>query len=419
MKNHAALDVRCDIPRPLTPIAGVPVDPMIRVAIVVTDRSIWTGGYNYLLNLVKVSEEYLAAELRPVVFFGDDVEDVDVRPFADVTGEEIVRSIAVRHARRGRVFASSLLRGIDPSIRDLFDAHRIDVVIEAAQFFGWGLGKPVVAWMADFQHRLLPHLFSKRAYWRRDLGFKAQIFAGRHIMLSSEDARAHCEQFYPTARGRTHVVKFAVEAQPRLPPDEIRRVAQSYDLPANFFFLPNQFWRHKNHECVIRALGLLKRTGREVVVAASGNPLDRGDPDHWKRLERLISELGVAQEFRLLGMIPTSHVQILLQGCVALINPSISEGWSTTVEEAKAAGTPMILSDLAVHREQAFEVAEFFDPARPETLAGKLSSFVALEPSQRTESAALAAVRSQAAIGRFARDFLDVIRSAAAGALPP
>jgi glycosyltransferase involved in cell wall biosynthesis len=42
-----------------------------------------------------------------------------------------------------------------------------------------------------------------------------------------------------------------------------------------------------------------------------------------------------------------------MRASTALINPSLFEGWSTTVEEAKSTGTPMILSDLGVHREQA------------------------------------------------------------------
>jgi glycosyltransferase involved in cell wall biosynthesis len=384
---------------------------MIRIGIAVTDRKIWTGGYNYLLNLVEVSSLYLASELCPVVFFGDDVSDVDVDRFAKVQGTQIVRSPAFRQSRRERAFANAVLWGSDPSISGLFDQHRVDVVVEAAQFFGWRLHQPVVAWIADFQHRLLKHLFSRRAYWRRELGFRAQIYSGRSIMLSSEDARLHCETFYPRTRGRTHAVRFAVGAKPRLTFDEIRLVAGSYGLPTNYFYLPNQFWRHKNHECVIRALGHLKKSGHEVTVAASGNPLDRGDPDHWTRLERLIGDFAVAQNFRLLGMIPRDHVNALLQGCSALLNPSLSEGWSTTVEEAKSAGTPMILSDLPVHREQAAGSAIFFDPARFEHLAEILANYEPLDENSRAARATEAEVSSHEAVMRFAREFLAVIET--------
>ncbi len=152
---------------------------VIRLGIVVTDRKIWTGGYNYLLNLVQVSSEYAAGEISPVLFFGDDAEEADVMTFANIKGTQIVRSSALRNSRRPRAFANALLWGVDPAIRNLFDGHKIDVVIEAAQFFGWRLRQPAIAWMADFQHRILRYLFSRRAYWRRELGFRAQIHSGR------------------------------------------------------------------------------------------------------------------------------------------------------------------------------------------------------------------------------------------------
>jgi glycosyltransferase involved in cell wall biosynthesis len=389
---------------------------MIRVGIAVTDRKIWTGGYNYLLNLVRVSHQHLDDALRPVVFFGDDVEASDVDRFAAVPGTEVVRAVAFRQSRREAAFANAVLRGADPSIRRQFDDSRVDVVLEAAQFFGWRLGRPAVAWLADFQHRLLRHMFTPASYWRREFGFRAQMFSGRSIMLSSEDARGHCETFYPRTRGRTHVVNFAVQAKPRRPVEALRAAADSYGLPAHYFFLPNQFWRHKNHQCVIRALGLLKQAGREITVAASGNPFDRGDPEHWPRLGQLIEEQGVADNFRLLGMIPGDDVAALMQGCAALLNPSISEGWSTTVEEAKAAGTPMILADLPVHREQASGSALFFDPGRPEQLAEILAAYPPMNEAWRCDAAAAAAIASSAAVERYARQFLAVIRDAARNA---
>ncbi len=62
-----------------------------------------------------------------------------------------------------------------------------------------------------------------------------------------------------------------------------------------------------------------------------------------------------------------------MRACTALINPSLSEGWSTTVEEAKSLGVPMLLSDLRVHREQAGDCAYYFDPEA----AGQLASLMA------------------------------------------
>ena len=53
----------------------------------------------------------------------------------------------------------------------------------------------------------------------------------------------------------------------------------------------------------------------------------------------------------------------------AVINPSLFEGWSTTVEEAKALDLNIILSDIPVHREQNPDRSIFFNARDPEQLA--------------------------------------------------
>ena len=187
--------------------------------------------------------------------------------------------------------------------RELFQAHGIDVVFENAQFFGPSrLGIPAIAWIPDFQHRGMRHLFSRTAYWKRELGFRAQIAASRTIMLSSEDARKTCETLYPSTVGRTHVVRFAVPP-PAITPTaaQARAVADRHQLPAHYFFMPNQFWQHKNHLLVVDALALLKRRGQNIVVAASGKQLDPRLPAHFENVKSAIARSGVGENFRLLG----------------------------------------------------------------------------------------------------------------------
>ena len=46
----------------------------------------------------------------------------------------------------------------------------------------------------------------------------------------------------------------------------------------------------------------------------------------------------------------------------AVINPSLFEGWSSTVEQAKAYNKKIILSDISVHREQKPKYSYFFHP---------------------------------------------------------
>jgi glycosyltransferase involved in cell wall biosynthesis len=378
---------------------------VIRVAFTLIGGKNWMGGYNYLLNLVRALSDHASSRVQPVLFLGTDLDEKDAAPFARIAGVVLIRNAVFNEARKGKRLVQALLTGCDQAAAKAFAAQGIDVVFEPAQFYGWRFPVPAVAWIPDFQHRYLKHLFDFKAYWKREIGFRAQILSGRHVMLSSDDARQDCERFYPGTRGCTHVVRFAVPPARAIDALTARAVADGYGLPETFFFLPNQFWKHKNHECVIQALQLLKAKGREVVVAVSGKQADPRDPGHFPKLQRLIESSGLEKNFRLLGLIPHAHIPALMRSCTALINPSTFEGWSTTVEEAKSMGTPMILSSLRVHREQS-EDALFFDAASPEQLAGILDCFSPPSPEQRLSMSDSATQRASESTRIFAEAFV-------------
>jgi glycosyltransferase involved in cell wall biosynthesis len=382
---------------------------VIRVAFAPISGKSWTGGYNYFLNLMRSLTDHASARLRPVLCIADDVDQDLLAPFTSLSGIDVLRSSGFREELKARHLREAVLTGLDRSAVREFEAHGVNVIFEAAQFFGWRLRIPAIAWIPDFQHRYLRQMFSAKSYWRRELGFRAQVLSGRHVMLSSEDARQDCERFYPATRGRTHVVHFAIHAQSAISSSQARAIANQYGLPDQFFFLPNQFWVHKNHECVIRALRLLLAKGNRVVVAASGLHVDQRRPGHLSHLKALIQHAGLQRSFLLLGLIPHDHVLALMRSSSALINPSAFEGWSTTVEEAKAMGTPMILSSLRVHKEQAGENAFYFNQDSPEQLARILETFEPLTAPQRQLLAEESRITAAGDVRRFADQFSELM----------
>lgn len=386
----------------------------MRVAFTLIDARLWTGGYHYLLNLFRVLAQHEPGRITPVLFYGPDLPGADVAPFIGIEGVELVCSTAFDKSRNTRAWLTAVALGSDPAVRGAFREREVDAVFEVAQFFGARLGVPVVAWMPDFQHRALPQAFSWPGYWKRELGFRAQVAAGREIVLSSVDAQQACERYYPASQGRTHVVRFAVSPAAQLSREEAQRIVQSHGLPQEFFFMPNQFWRHKNHLLVAEALAILRQRGKPAVVAASGKPLDPRNKNHFAKVCATIDELGVGEQLRILGMIPYAHLAALMQTCGALLNPSRYEGWSTTVEEARSAGVPMILSDLTVHREQAGNRAGYFSCDDPYALADALQSFKPLDRQTRERLAADARIDAQQRVARFAQQFAEVVEASAA-----
>lgn len=390
----------------------------MRVAFTLIGGKDWTGGYNYLLNLLTVLGRYQQDNLTSVLFVGEACSTDDVVAFSGIPGVELVKTPLLNVSRRANSLMQAMLLGCDVPLRRLFQGRNIDVVFESAQFFGWRLGIPAIAWIPDFQHKMLPNLFSRRAWWKREIGFRAQVVGGRAIMLSSDDARHACETHYPSTRGRTRTVHFAVPPGPVIPYTEARAIADLYNLPEQYFFMPNQFWRHKNHELVLEALAILRQRGKRVVVAASGKQVDPRAPAYFPDFLAKLKRSGLEDMFRLLGMIPYTHLAMLMRASTALLNSSLFEGWSTTVEEARSMGTPMLLSDLDVHQEQMGNDALYFDRNSAKSLADALGGYVPLDEALRAQRVEAARVAAQERVERFARDFAELAGDCKLGQRP-
>jgi glycosyltransferase involved in cell wall biosynthesis len=388
---------------------------VIRVAFAPPDPTRWTGGYQYYLNLFRILHRHGQGRVRPVAFMAPEVSPAVLAPFtADLT--DLVQAGPFSAGQRTGRLIDALVKGRDGKAEALYRRHGIQVVFEAASYHGVRFALPAIAWLPDFQHRRLPEMFGRRAWWQRELGNRAQIRTARAVMVSSESARADCEELYPAARGKIQVVPFAVELTEEAFAVSAEEVRARYGLAGEFFYLPNQFWKHKNHAGVIRALGLLRERGIRLVVAASGTQADPRHPHLMDELRALVAQLRLEDQFRFLGMVSRADVYALMRAATAVLNPSTFEGWSTTVEEAKAMGVPLVLSDLPVHREQVGEAGSYFDPRSPGAIADCLErAGPASSAADAANGAAAAAQRTIPGLRAYAARFETLVESVLQG----
>ncbi len=160
----------------------------------------------------------------------------------------------------------------------------------------------------------------------------------------------------------------------------------------------------------MEALILLKEDGRlESIppIVMSGPTTDNRDPKLFDRFLQNASKSGVSQCLRHVGLIPYSDVLSLNAAACAVLNPSLFEGWSSSVEEAKSLSSNLIISDIPVHREQA-PGASFFAPDNAPALASLLGEYVHLGPSKNSFDGDLIE-RNAARQAEFAAAFLRCV----------
>lgn len=380
---------------------------MVTVAFVLDLSHNWLGGVNYYRNLLTAISQYASDSIRVKVFLpkGQDmdafrdlstnIEFISVSFPARWTLSWFVRKLWMKFFHEDRFLARHLRR------------HDVDVLSHVLSSIRCP-GIKNIAWIPDFQHKYLPELFSKKELSIRDAEYERMAVSMDKLILSSETAKADFIKYYPQYKEKACVLRFA----PVLyfdSPKQVNLVEEKYGITGKYFFLPNQYWKHKNHKVVLQALHILKDEGKFVRVVSTGNTHDYRAPEHFATIEAFVKEYALGDRYLILGMIPYADVQVLAEMSLGYINPSFFEGWSTTVEEAKYRGKPILLSDLKVHREQAPRRGVFFDPNDPEDLAKKMWDMWQ-QPIQNEDVDVLKRA-NEAALQKFAKDYCDIVQS--------
>jgi len=266
-----------------------------------------------------------------------------------------------------------------PEMGRWFREQGIDLMLyPSANPLSFECGIPYVMAIHDLQHLLQPEFpeNSERSEMQwREYVFRNGAKYALSLLADSEVGKEDILHFY-----RPHgVSEDSVKVLPFLPAtylsreidqDEKRYIAQRYRLPARYLFYPAQFWPHKNHLRIIRALGFLrKERSLEIPIVLCGS---RSGELRSKTFEEVLSvaeEFGIGKNVICTGFLPDEEMAAFYAGATALIMPTFHGPTNIPVLEAWAFGCPVLTSDLRGIREQAGEAAVLVDPRSIESIA--------------------------------------------------
>jgi glycosyltransferase involved in cell wall biosynthesis len=372
------------------------------------DGKEWQGGLNYFRSLFLSLEAAPACALSPVAFVGERADVARMRLPGNV---KVVRD-SVLDRKSPKWFVDKLLAkafGAGWLTNALICGQGIDVLSHAGPTGQSSLRN--IVWIPDFQHMHLPQFFPEQELRTREALYRDMIARSDRVVLSSEAARRDLAAFSPAHADKARVLRFCAvrpDVDWRQPLD--LRAAHGVEGP--YFYIPNQLWAHKNHLTAVRALARIAEERPDVSIVCSGSLDDYRNPEHLDLLRAEIARHGLDQRFRLLGLIPYEHIAQLMLQSEAVVNPSQFEGWSTTVEEGKALGLPLILSGIDVHREQCQQgEASFFDTLDDASLAERMRERLAAPARPLTAADHdAAAARHRRRSETFASDFEAIVR---------
>ncbi len=359
----------------------------------------WIGGTYYIKNLI-ASLNLLPPKSQPDVWLISQEENsyLFIKKESNYKRLNWLKPSMLAGKYEGHSRKIRLLSKLVPNF--LKRKIQFDMIYPSPFEWSWS---QTVCWIPDFQDKHLPNFFSAEELKQREQQHRKYFETFKHIVFSSHAACQDFNHFYPEAKVAKHVVHFAV-FEPKFELANYKAVLAKYKLPDRFFYCPNQFWIHKNHDVVISAVALLKSQGVEAVVVFSGKEHDHRAPGYTKKLKQRVLEEGLQDNILFLGFIPRNDQMVIFQKAICIIQPSLFEGWSTTIEDAKSVSQYVVASRIAANLEQGGVNIEFFNPRDSIELAKIIRPMVDVDPVRKI----IDYTQHQK---EFADSFMDVLSS--------
>jgi glycosyltransferase involved in cell wall biosynthesis len=225
---------------------------------------------------------------------------------------------------------------------------------------------PALGSIHDLMHRYersFPEASSRREYLYRERMFANVCRWAKGVLVDSEVGRQQVAESYGMPLERIHVLPFVAPPyirETRTPPDFDSR----YPLPAKFIFYPAQFWEHKNHKRLIKAVAGLKKDLPDLALVLAGSPKNAYDS-----VVRLIHDLGLTNDVHFLGYVPDAYMPELYRRARALVMPTFYGPTNIPPLEAFVVGCPVAISGIYAMPEQAGGAALLFNPTSVEEIA--------------------------------------------------
>lgn len=228
----------------------------------------------------------------------------------------------------------------------------VDVFWAPQTLIPLGRRLPVVSTVHDLNHKLARESMSWITRWAHTLWFDGDVARASRIVANS---RGTAERLRSMLGLRAHAI-----ARPGVHPmfqpqsaHSIAKVRQKYGLTSQYFLNVATLEPRKNIPALLQAYRLLRTAKGEavpdlVVVGQKGWNVDVD----WHEFEGVHA----------LGYVESEDLPVLYSGAVALIIPSIYEGFGMPAAEARACGCPVVATNIPELREAAGPDAIYIKP---------------------------------------------------------
>lgn len=229
---------------------------------------------------------------------------------------------------------------------------------------------PFIYTVWDLAHRSsghFPEISINNEFVNREHGYLNIIPRASFVVIGNNEGKRQICKYYNVEEDRVKII-------PMVTPDYVYNqnvdisVLKKYGIePKKYLFYPAQFWPHKNHIRLVKAMKKLKEQGSDYKLILTGS--DVGNQTY---IKQKIKEYGLENDVLLLGFVTKEEIIALYQNAFALTYASYFGPDNIPPLEAMALKCPVVCSNIVGMREQLSDCALFFDPKNEDSLIEQL-----------------------------------------------
>tara|TARA_B100001057_G_C22871425_1_gene959109 strand:- start:11880 stop:13109 length:1230 start_codon:yes stop_codon:yes gene_type:complete len=226
----------------------------------------------------------------------------------------------------------------------------------------------------DLAHRdypEFPEVRNFRIFEQREEAFQKNIKRAVAVLVESNMGRDNLTTKYSISHNRVYVfplstgTTYSTEQNQFYNPDKkVIEIKKKYNLKNDYIFYPAQFWSHKNHIYILKALQILEEEDN-IVLSAIFSGSDKGNLPYIKKMTK---NMNLENRVFFPGFVNNEELHYLYSQSIALIMPTYFGPTNIPPLEAFKYNIPVLYSDLPGLREQVGSAALLLDLEDPRSL---------------------------------------------------
>jgi glycosyltransferase involved in cell wall biosynthesis len=265
------------------------------------------------------------------------------------------------------------------------DKNEVDLIyfVSQSEYTNYTKSINYVFTLFDLCHRdcpEFPEVRNNKIFELRENEFQKNLPRAIAVLTDSNLGKENAIYRYRLDANRVHVFPLspspATQSKNFETDDKIENefidIKKKYDFKYDYIFYPAQFWAHKNHIYILKALNILRNESSILLgVIFSG-----GDQGNLSYIKDMTKKFNIESQVRFAGFVPNEEMVYLYSQSLALVMPTYFGPTNMPPLEAFKLNVPVLYSDLPGLRDQVNDAALLLDLDDPNSLVANLKKLL-------------------------------------------